>query len=87
MLFAASGYLCRYTARDPSVEGVAAVVVSGADEVAPEVVDVALLVHEVLLVLALDLDALEPLGGQVLGIIDVDHILILLLWLLLLVVV
>ena len=56
-----------------------AILVGGADEVAAEVIYVALLVHQVLLILALDLYAFEALGGEVLRVVNVNHVLIVLL--------
>ena len=53
--------------------------VGGSDEVASQVVDVALQVHEELLLLALDLNAAETLLGQLVRVVDVDHILLLVL--------
>ena len=52
------------------------IIVGGSNEVAAEVIYVALLVHQVLFVLALNLNALEAFGGKVIRIVNVDHVLI-----------
>ena len=52
------------------------IIIGGSNEVAAEVIYVALLVHQVLLVLALNLNALEAFGGKVIRIVNVDNVLI-----------
>ena len=56
--------------------GLFVLVTGGADELALQVVDVALVVEEVLLVVALDLDPPQPLLSQVLRVVHVDHVLV-----------
>jgi hypothetical protein len=46
-------------------------------EVTLQVIDVAFKVHQVFLVFSVDLDASQALGGELLGVIDVYHIIIL----------
>ena len=52
------------------------IIVGGSNEVAAEVIYVALLVHQVLLVLALNLNALEAFGCEIVRVVNVDHVLI-----------
>ena len=52
------------------------IIVCGSNKVAAEVIYVALLVHQVLLVLALNLNAFEAFGGKVIRVVNVDNVFI-----------
>lgn len=52
------------------------IIVCGSNKVAAEVIYIAFLVHQIFLVLALNLNALEAFSCEVIRVVDVNHVLI-----------